>query len=253
VEFLATSLPPQSTFFIQLIVINTVLGLGMELLRVMAVVQAWLRVCIGPNLTESEKNRTRIGLRPFSDPRDFLHARIFASTVLLFMVTFTYTMLSPITCYVLTFSFLVLGAGYRHQFFYIYPPKDSGGRLWMRFIGIALACMFIAQLTLCGYLLLKESPVASGLIIPLMVFTVLFNQYIRQRHFRVARYLSSEDCLRFDMQNALRGSIDFEPMKGQYRQPEFKIEENELSGAADREEDIILSLRHRLGSRDLAV
>ena len=232
IDFLATTLPPQATFFIQLILISTVFGLGLEVLRTTAIVQAWLRKRVGPNLTEKERNKTWMGLRPFADPRGFLHARVSASTMLFFMVAFVYMTLSPITSYFLAFCFLAMGAGYRHQFIYIYPNlNDSGGRLWMAFVTTALICMFIAELTITGFLLLKKAPVASPLMIPLLVVSLLFVVYIHQRHFRVALHLPSEDCLCYDED----GLLELDAVKGKYVQP--ALQDKELLPAED---DVLL-------------
>lgn len=228
-------MPPKSTFYIQLVLITTVIGLGNELLRITPWVQAWLRGRLGPNLTEKEKSTTWKGLRPLADPRDFFHAHVFADTVLYLMVAFVYTTIAPIICYVLAFCFLVQGAGYRHQFIYIYSTSpDSGGKLWTKFVTITLVCMFFAQLTLIGYLVIKQAPTATYLMIPLIVGQVLFHIYIRQRHFRVARRLPTEDSLRLDAEN---DPMDYSFLKDKYRQSALMVKElhPECLLAANRE------------------
>ena len=223
VEWLAATLPPKSTFYIQLVLIATVIGLGYELLRLTAWVQAWLRGQLGPNLTEKEKSNTWKGLRPLADPRDFFHARVFADTTLYLMVAFVYTTIAPLTCYVLAFCFLVQGAGYRHQFIYIYSTSpDSGGKLWTKFVTITLVCMFFAQLTLIGYLVIKQAPTATYLMFPLIVGQVLFHIYIRQRHFHVARRLPTEDSLRLDAEH---DSMDYSFLRDKYRQSALMAKE----------------------------
>lgn len=222
VTFLATTLPVKSSFYIQLVLIATVIGLGLELLRVTPLFQAGVRGILGPNLTEKENNTTWYGLRPLSDPRDFFHARVLANAILFLMVAYVYTIIAPICCYVLAFCFLVQGAGYRHQLIYVYPPKpDSGGRLWMKFVNITLTCALIAQITLMGYFLLKSS-IGIYLMIPLVVIQVLFHVYIRQRHFRVAFRLPTEDSLRLDEEKNL---VDFSFLEGKYRQPALRTKE----------------------------
>jgi hypothetical protein len=235
VEWLAATLPQQSTFYIQLVLIWTVIGLGFELLRITPCVMAWLRERLAPNLTEKEKSTRWNGLRPLADPSNFFHARVLASTVLFLLVAFVYTTIAPITCYVLAFCFLVQGAGYRHQFIYIYPKApDSGGKIWTTFVTITLVCAFVAQLTLIGYLAIKQAPTATYLMIPLIVGQVLFHIYICQRHFRVARRLPTEDSLRLDAEN---DPMDYRFLKDKYRQSALMVKElhPECLLAANRE------------------
>ena len=224
VQFLATQLPPQSTFYVQLVMIEIVFGIGFECLRAFPLLQVGMRETFGPNLTEKERNRVWQGLRPLSNPRSFFHARCFASVILFLMVGFVYTTIAPITCYVLAVCFLAMGSAYRNQFFFIYSTNpDSGGMLWMRFVNIALICMLVAQVTLGAYLALKQAPVAAGLMVPLIIFQILFHIWIRQRHFRVASRLPTEDSLRLDAE----GPTDFTFLKDTYKQSALKIKELE--------------------------
>lgn len=81
VSLLATSLPAQSTYFIQVIFVTTVTFGGTELLRIVPVVMAMLRSYIGPRLTEKERQTTFMGLRPLCDPSGFSHASVASQTV----------------------------------------------------------------------------------------------------------------------------------------------------------------------------
>ena len=92
IDLLANSLPGQSTFFIQLAFIGTVLFVAIENLRVVALVQALLRRCIGPNLTEKERQTTFLGIRPLADPVEFEHdSNTSQISVLYFMIVFVRT------------------------------------------------------------------------------------------------------------------------------------------------------------------
>ena len=174
----------------------------------------WIRQTFGPMLTEKERARRWMGLRPLSDPRPFFHARVFAKMVLNLMICFVYIVIAPITCYVLAFYFLAMGSACRNQFFYIYSTNpDSGGKLWLSFVNIALICMAVAQVTLGAYLTLKKANVAAGLMIPLLVFQILFHIFIRQRHFQVAARLPTEVSLQLDAEGAM--DTDFQLLQGQ--------------------------------------
>ena len=140
------------------------------------------------------------------------------------MILFVYVAIAPITCYVLAFCFLAMGSAFRNQFFYIYSTNpDSGGMLWVRFVNISLICMAVAQLTFGGYLTLKKNNVAAALMIPLIVFQILFHIYIRQRHFRVAARLPTEISIRLDAE----GPVDFSFLKDKYKQSALMVKELE--------------------------
>jgi Calcium-dependent channel, 7TM region, putative phosphate len=226
-RYLASTLPPQTVLYIQLVIISTVIGLGSELLRTTALVQAFFRRRIGPRVTEQDNDTPFIGLRPLSNPRNFLYAQVLASVTLFLMLLFTFVVLSPSISYVLLFAFVALEIGCRHQFIYIYPATpDSGGRMWITFVNIALICMPFAQLVLLSYMALAKARKAFAMTIPLIVVTVLFNLYIRQKHFHIARYLSSVTCVELDHKNRSQediGSFDF--LKDKYFQPALLPEE----------------------------
>jgi calcium permeable stress-gated cation channel len=206
----------------QLILIQTVIGLGCELLRTTALLQALLRSHLGPRVTEKERSLPFIGLRPLCNPRYFLHAQVLAGTTLRFMVLFSFAVLSPFVSYVLCFSFVMLEVGFRHQFIYIYPSTlDSGGHLWLMFTTIILVCMSVAQLILLTYLALAKARTQLFMMCPLVIGTGLFLMYLRQRHFRVARYLASVTCDEVDTRNNFNkcayDELDF--LQDQYLQP----------------------------------
>ena len=223
-RYLAKTLPPQSVYFMQLILIQTVIGLGSELLRTTALIQALLRSRVGPRVTETDRHQVFLGLRPFSNPRYFLHAQVLAGTSLRYMVLFTFSVLSPFVAYILLFSFVSLEIGFRHQFIYVYPPTlDSGGKLWIQFIIISLLCMVVAEMILITFMALSEAAAQVYAMIPLFVSSVLFVGYLRQRHFKVANYLSLETCDGVDNETFFSkssvGNMEF--LNNKYKQREL--------------------------------
>ena len=64
--FLAEALPAQSAYFIQVIIVQNLLPLGIELLRISPIVQNAVRKMLlnmlGRNLTEKERNQTFLGV-----------------------------------------------------------------------------------------------------------------------------------------------------------------------------------------------
>lgn len=71
-----------------------------------------------------------------------------------------------------------------------------------------------------GFLGIKKSALATPLMVPLVVITVLFNAYIREQHFRVAEFLPSRDCLKMDERN--RETFDLSFLDKAYLQDELR-------------------------------
>lgn len=121
---------------------------------------------------------------------------------------------------------MLLISGYRHQLVYIYPSTpDSGGRLWLGFVGISQSCMLVAEFTLLGVLSLKRATLAAPFMFPLIIVTILFNFYIRQQHFFVTGRLPSRNCLKQDIRNQSE-EMNFDFVRGKYLQPALQSKED---------------------------
>lgn len=171
VDLLATSLPSASAYFIQILVAQTCILQAVEMLRVYQLGLAGLRKLFGPGLTKRERRRPWCGLYPLEEPPEFWHAETLAQHVLYFVVLFVYAPIAPITSFFVLFCFVLLESSYRYQLFHNIPLHDTGGKLWLSFIQFVLGCLVIAQLTLIGLLLLKQSPFAGPAMGPLLCVT----------------------------------------------------------------------------------
>jgi calcium permeable stress-gated cation channel len=148
ISLLAKSLPQQSTYFLQILIVYTTVTIGLEMLRVLDIVFAFIRRFVGPNLTEKERKRPFIIFRPLDNPNNFSHASFTAQMVLYMTVLMVYASIAPLSSIILAACFYYIEAVYRHQFIYIYPNRiDSGGQLWINFMRIVFVCMLIAQVT----------------------------------------------------------------------------------------------------------
>ncbi len=243
IDLLAKTLPAQSTFYIQILLVDTFLSMGIELLRVSALVQAGIRSCIGPRLTEKEQQTTWMGIRPLSDPSEFEHANLLAGTVLYFTVYFVYATLAPITTIFMFICFALMATGYRHQFIYIYPTfPDSGGKLWVAFLRMVPVCMVIAQVTIVGMLALNKTAIASAMMIPLLIITILFTVYIHQKHFIFTEHLPAKFAVATDLRMNAEREMNFDFIKDKYIQPELREREvfpTNLAGEREMEQGCV--------------
>lgn len=220
IDLLANSLPSQSTYFIQISVVGTFVGMAVELHRILPLSMAAIRRFVGPNLTEKERSKAYLSIPSLEDPWDFQHAEVLGQTVLYFMVFWVYCTIAPLTCLFLAFCYVLLSSGYRHQFIYNYPSKpDSGGKMWSSFIIFCLIGMLIAEFTLVGLLALKKASIATPFMFPLIAITILFIFYIGIKHFYVTKHLSTRECLQLDRWNHKRGGLDLDFLRDAYLQP----------------------------------
>ena len=226
VDLLANSIPGQSSYFMQILFVKTFLGQGLELVRVVPVAIAGIRSIVGPNLTEKERNSPWIGLSPLASPGEFGFADVLSNSILYFMVVFVYGTIAPVTNWFMAFCFALMISGYRNQLIFIYPPTpDSGGQLWIQFFGISQTMVLIAEIAIFGFLGLKKAALAVSFMVPLIVITILFNFYVRQKHFLVSLHLPSRTALKKDLQNQKDGPLDMSFVRGAYVQEALKSKE----------------------------
>lgn len=161
-------------------------------------------------------------INSLEDPPLFWHAETFAQMILYYMVFFVYATIAPVTSFFLLFCFVLMESGYRYQFIHNYPrASDTGGRLWRFFVEFTMASMIIAELTLLGMLLLKQSFYTMPAMLPLIAITGLFIIFISREFNHVISYLPTRDCAINDSRRRQDGeSLDF--LRGAYLQPALK-------------------------------
>ncbi|XP_055960235.1 CSC1-like protein RXW8 isoform X2 [Mercurialis annua] len=72
------------------------------------------------------------------------------------------------------------------QILNVYIPKyEGGGHFWPIFHNTTIFSLVLTQVIALGVFGIKESPIASGFIFPLVFFTLLFNEYCRQRFYPI--------------------------------------------------------------------
>ena len=98
----------------QLMLVRSCVGLGLELLRLVPCTIAALRR-LGPGLTPKEREAPWLGLSPLSEPGELAHAAALSDAVLMFVILFAYAALSPVTCFVMAFCFGTAAVVYRNQ------------------------------------------------------------------------------------------------------------------------------------------
>jgi hypothetical protein len=97
--------------------------------------------------------------------------------------------------------FGICETGYRYHFIHNHKPTpDSGGKIWKSFVRVLLVSMLIGQLTLVGFLALKNAVYAMPAIGPLMAITLLHMIFVMPRHCEVSDSLPTNMCVEIDKQ-----------------------------------------------------
>ncbi|TKY57935.1 CSC protein RXW8 [Spatholobus suberectus] len=123
--------------------------------------------------------------------------------VLLFgFLGFTCSILAPLMLPFLLIYFFLAYLVYRNQIINVYITKyDSGGLYWPIAHNTTVFALLFAQLIALGVFGLKRSSVASGFTIPLLIGTLLFHQYCRQRFLPVFKSNSAQILIDMDQRD----------------------------------------------------
>lgn len=79
------------------------------------------------------------------------------------------------------------------QILNVYISKyETGGQFWPIAHNATIFAMIVAQIIALGVFGIKKSPVASGFTIPLIIGTLLFYEYCRQRFLPIFRNTAAE-------------------------------------------------------------
>ncbi|KAL4100584.1 hypothetical protein PRIC1_008375 [Phytophthora ramorum] len=222
VSMLGRSMPQQSTFFISYVIVQTGLGLVLELLRVVPLVLSALFALLAPKYTRRERNSPWLGLRDIAQTDPFDPTNPLADCFLVLLVTLTFAPIAPLVCYFTWFFFFVAEIVYRRQVLCIYQPMCFAlGAYWPRMFKFCIIALVVAQLTLIGILSLKKAATPVILVAILIVIVLLFNYHVLTLYPPVAKYLPLTDCVRLD---SARGHRDptapiFFFLDNVYRQP----------------------------------
>ncbi|KAF4660508.1 hypothetical protein FOL47_007137, partial [Perkinsus chesapeaki] len=223
-DILGNNLPQQANYFMSFVFVQVGPPLGSELLRYTPYVKDLVRKNIGPRLTEKEASQSFLGCSPLGIPVTLDQPKLLSTVMLFFMILFVYSVTSPIVSFVMAFAFSVMAVVYKNQYCFIYDPSnDTGGQMWTRAMRFVIFCAIVAEITVMAVLAIKEGAVASPLMVPLFVATILFWVYLEQQHFRVAVYLPSKTCVEIDLARSKLGDIDYSHWFGDYRQQALKI------------------------------
>ncbi|XP_022151120.1 CSC1-like protein HYP1 isoform X2 [Momordica charantia] len=120
-------------------------------------------------------------------------------TLFFVLLGVTYFFLAPLILPFLLVHFSLEYIVYRNQFINVYAPKyETAGRFWP----IAHSCIIFSLVLMhaiaVGIFTLKKLPLASSLLVPLPILTLLFNEYCRKRFLPNFSAYSAETLIKKD-------------------------------------------------------
>ncbi|XP_021800028.1 CSC1-like protein RXW8 [Prunus avium] len=224
---LANAVPAQAKFFMTYVLSSGWASLACELMQIYPLLCNYFRRFIllkdGYNDTLTFPYHTEI-------PR-----------VLLFgFVGFTCSILVPLILPFLLVYFVLAYLIYRNQILNVYIPKyESGGQFWPMMHNTVIVSLILMQIIALGVFGLRRSPIASGFTIPLLIFTLLFNEYCRQRFHPIFRNHVSEILMEMDRKDEQLGRMEevYKQLHSAYCQSPVTPDDSFNSGDVNHNED----------------
>ncbi|XP_020530033.1 CSC1-like protein RXW8 isoform X6 [Amborella trichopoda] len=211
---LAKAVPRQATFFITYVLTSGWASLSSEVVQLFALIlNSFKRVFCGGSYDSD------------STPSFPYHTEV--PKVLLFgLLGFTCSILAPLILPFLLVYFFLGYVVYRNQILNVYCSKyETGGQFWPIVHNTTVFSLILTQIIALGVFGIKHSPVASGFTIPLLLFTLLFNEYCRQRFSPIFHSYSAEVLIKMDREDEGSGRLDgiLEQLQAAYCQPEMMV------------------------------
>lgn len=207
---LAVAVPAQASFFIAYVVTSGWTGVSSELFRVIPFIYSLIR----KPFVKSEDDDIEVPSIPY-------HKEI--PKILFFgLLGITYFFLAPL---ILPFLLVYLCLGYiifRNQFLNVYAPKyETAGKFWPIVHNSMIFSLVLMHAIAIGIFTVKKLSIASTLIFPLPVLTLLFNEYCRKRFLPIFIAYSAESLIKRDRQDQNEPSMDefFHELVTAYQDP----------------------------------
>ncbi|PKA54237.1 DNA-directed RNA polymerase III subunit RPC2 [Apostasia shenzhenica] len=187
---LAKAVPRQATFFITYVLTSGWASLSSEVVQLFGLIWNFIR-----------KHILRWKDNPASAPSFPYHTEV--PKVLLFgLLGFTCSILAPLILPFLLVYFFLGYVVYRNQIVNVYCTKyETGGEMWPIVHNTTIFSLVLAQIIAIGVFGIKESPSSSTSIIPLVILTLLFNEYCRQRFHPIFKNFSAQDIIDMDRED----------------------------------------------------
>jgi len=182
-----------SSFFITFVTIKTFLALGVEMVRMLSIVQASLRYILFPNATLRTKRSVLLGMRAIDDPGWFPFHKILAQDMLVVVISVVFAVVAPLVLLPCALFFTFSRIIWTHHHMYVYESVfETGGQFWPKIFRRFIFGLIISQMTITGQFILKEARHEAYATIALMFITYVFLRTTRARYDQASSTLPLE-------------------------------------------------------------
>ncbi|KAJ6318013.1 hypothetical protein OIU76_013540 [Salix suchowensis] len=187
---LAAVVPAQASFFIAYVVTSGWTSTASELVRIIPLICSLMTKCCAAS-TDDEIEVPSI---PYH--RDIPRVLFFG------LLGIAYFFLAPVILPFLLVYFCLAYIIFRNQFINVYAPKyETAGKFWPIVHNLVIFSLVLMHVIAVGIFSLKKLPLASTLILPLPVLTLLFNEYCRKRFLPVFKAYPAEILIKKDRED----------------------------------------------------
>ncbi len=217
---LSDSLPTVVGYFISLIITKILAGLPLVLLRLGALLRLSFLKCFFKTSTLTARELSEVYRK-----QELLYGWEYPTHLLVIVIAFTYSCISPLILPVATVYFFLALMVYKMQALHVYTPEyESGGELFPSVCHRTLVGLSCGQVTLLGYLFLRvgTSNWQPIVLFPLPLITLYVMGKMKHQYDKPSERLSLERACAIDGSNERNGRAeniiqDFDRFA--YRQP----------------------------------
>ncbi|KAK4598634.1 hypothetical protein RGQ29_015908 [Quercus rubra] len=206
---LAVAVPAQASFFIAYVVTSGWTSTSSELFRLIPLIGSLItKPC------KSTDDELVVPTIPFH--RDIPRLSFFG------LLGITYFFLAPLILPFLLVYFCLAYIIYRNQFINVYEPKfETAGKFWPIVHNSMIFSLVLMHCIAVGIFTLKKVSLASTLIFPLPILTLLFNEYCRKRFRPIFIAYSAESLIKKDREDQNDATMDefFHKLVTAYQDP----------------------------------
>lgn len=224
---LARAVPTQASFFMTYVLTSGWASMSFEVVQVFALLCNYF---------------TRFILKkdPSNETLSFPYHTEIPKALLFGLLGFTCSILAPLILPILLVYFFLAYLVYRNQIINVYISKyESGGKFWPIVHNTTIFSLVLAQIIAIGVFGLKRSPVPSGFTIPLVIGTLLFNEYCRQRFRPIFENHAATVLIEMDRQDERNGRMEqiHHQLHSAYHQPKRTSQDSSKGERSNHSED----------------
>lgn len=226
---LAKAVPTQATFFTTYVLSSGWASLSIEIMQPFPLLCNVIRRFI----LRREEDSSTCALT-------FPHHTEIPRLLLFGLVGFTCSVMAPLILPFLLVYFSLAFFIYRNQILHVYIPKyESGGQFWPIVHNTTIFSLVLTQIIALGVFGIKRSPIASGFTIPLILLTLLFSEYCRQRFTPIFKRSPAQVLIEMDRQDEQWGKIEeiYDQLRSAYCQFPSISQDLSIAGSSGHHED----------------